>query len=64
MNVMQLKAMLNEFPDDMMVFIPSTISEYDFGLVNSVKSKDIRFYEDGNDEVDPAEVECVLLTED
>ncbi len=64
MNVKQLKEKLNEFPDDMDVFIPSTMSDFDYGIVNSVQSKEIRFYEDGNDEVEPAEAECVILTED
>lgn len=64
MNVKQLKEKLNEFPDDMDVFIPSTISDFDYGMVNSVSSKQISFYDEGDDSIEPVEIECLVLTED
>lgn len=64
MTVKELKERLNNFPDSMDVFIPSTMTDFTYGLVNSAKSNNINFYDEGSDEVEPVDVECVVLTED
>jgi len=64
MNVKELKQKLNNYPDDMDVFIHSTLTEFKYGLVNSVVSKKIRFSEnDTPSEISPI-VNCLVLTED
>lgn len=62
MTVKELKEKLNGLPDTMDVFIPSTLGDYDFGLVNSAMVQPIRFRED--EESEPVYDDCFVLSED
>lgn len=48
MTVKELKTALEQFPDDMHVFLTQTDADHQFGLANSVREKEITF-EPNND---------------
>lgn len=62
MTVKQLKEKLNDFPDNMDVFLAERQTEYAFGLLNSVGSQDVVFDPENGEE--SVELECVVLSED
>lgn len=43
MNVKELKAELNKFPDTMNVFVAERKTEFTYGMVNSIATKEITF---------------------
>lgn len=51
MTVKELKEKLNEFPDDMVVFVSERVTDFSYGLVNSVYIKEINFTEEPGGEV-------------
>jgi len=62
MTVLELKKLLEQYPDDMEVFVDERISEFNYGLLNSVQSKEIDFVEDPEGEP-LAQKEVVILSE-
>lgn len=51
MTVKELKQKLTEYPDNMEVFIAPRVSEFYYGLLNTVRSKEINFTEEPGEEV-------------
>lgn len=51
MTVKKLKEKLSQYPDTMSVFIATRKTEFTYGLLNSVYSKEIAFMESPDDEV-------------
>lgn len=51
MTVKELKNKLNEYPDNMDVFIDERLTEFTYGLANSVKMKKINFVDEPGGEV-------------
>lgn len=51
MTVKELKQRLEVYPDNMEVFIAERKTEFTYGLLNSVQSKEIAFMESPDDEV-------------
>lgn len=51
MTVKELKKQLEKYPDHMMVFIAERKTEFTYGLLNSIDSKEIAFKESPTDEV-------------
>lgn len=64
MNVKQLIIELEKYPDNMQVFIAERKTEFQFGLLNSVKSKMINFKEDPDDSKVLARERSVILDEE
>lgn len=62
MTVKQLKQKLEQYPDDMDVFLAGGKTEFQFGLLNSVRKQEVRFH-DFTEEVEAFE-ECVILDEE
>lgn len=65
MNVKQLINYLSEYPDDMEVMVNSINGEFQYGTVESVLCKNIRFSDD-DDEVDgdfTAYADCIVISE-
>lgn len=52
MNVRQLKEHIEDYPDNMEVFLAPRKTEFYYGLLNSVRSKEIKFTEDPSEEED------------
>jgi hypothetical protein len=50
MTVKELKEKLSQYPDNMDVFVAERKTEFAYGLVNSVRSDEINFIEDPDDE--------------
>lgn len=46
MTVKELKEKLNEYPDHLDVFIDERVSDFTYGLVNSVRGQDVNFVEE------------------
>ena len=63
MTVKELKQKLHEYPDNMEVFICGGKTEFEFGLLNSVRKKNIRFYDSDDSEVEAFD-DCVVLDEE
>lgn len=63
MTVSQLKKELEKYPDNMDVFLDERLTEFKFGLLNSVKKKKINFKEEPDGEV-LATDNCVILSEE
>ena len=63
MTVKELKQKLEKYPDNMEVFIDERLTEFKYGLLNSVRSKKIDFVEEPEGEV-LANEEVVILCED
>jgi len=51
MTVKELKQKLNEFPDNMDVFVSERVTDFAYGLVNSAYIKEINFMEEPGGEV-------------
>jgi hypothetical protein len=51
MTVKALKKELEKYPDNMDVFIAERKTEFTYGLLNTVQSKEIAFMESPDDEV-------------
>lgn len=51
MTVKELKEKLSQYPDHMEVFMAERITDFTYGLVNSVGVKEINFMEDPDGEV-------------
>jgi hypothetical protein len=64
MTVKQLKEALAKFPDDMEVFMAERKTEFAYGLLNSVKSREINFKEEPYDEEVLARDTVVILDEE
>ena len=62
MNVGQLKKELEKYPDEMDVFIDERVTEFNYGLLNSVRDQMVAFAEEPDDEP-MAEANCVILSE-
>lgn len=61
----QLKEILNKYPDNMDVFLDARVTEFAFGLLNSVRSKDIYMVEQPDDDTENApRVRCLILSEE
>jgi len=63
MKVKELKILLKQYSDDMDVFIGERVTEFSYGLLNSVSSKNITFSEDV-DNGPMAEERVVVLSEE
>lgn len=63
MTVKQLKEKLNEYPDEMDVFMAERKTEFAYGLLNSVKQKKIGFSEEEDGEIEVME-NVVILDEE
>lgn len=63
MTVKELIKELSLFPDNMEIFIANTQSEFQFGLLNSVYSEEIRFSEDSADSKELAREIIIILEE-
>lgn len=63
MNVKQLKEKLSEYPDHMDVFMDERLTDFRFGLLNSVTSREIPFSEDP-DGPELSRDTVVILSED
>ena len=63
MKVKELKILLKRYSDDMDVFIGERVTEFSYGLLNSVSSKNITFSEDIDNEP-MAEERVVVLSEE
>ena len=50
MTVKQLKEKLNELPEDAQVFVGQRVTEFGYGLVNSIYTKEIPLLEDEDGE--------------
>lgn len=65
MTVKELKKALEQFPDDMQVFIAERKTEYAYGLANSVREQEVIF--DPNDDFEngeePARENVVVIDE-
>ncbi len=64
MTVKELKEELQQYPDNMEVFVAERKTEFTYGLVNSVTCKKINFKEDPYDDEIMATVTCVILDEE
>jgi hypothetical protein len=63
MTVAELKIELSKYPDNMEVFVSERMTEFAYGLVNSVSSKRINFMEEPDGEV-LAQDRVVIISED
>lgn len=64
MTVKELKAILNDLPDSMQVFVAERKSEFKYGLVNSVYVKEIDFMENPDDDEVLAREKVVCIDEE
>ena len=64
MTVNQLKEQLAAYPDDMEVFLCAGKTEFEYGLLNSVRKENIRFHQIPEDEDVEAFEDCVVLDEE
>jgi len=66
MNVGELKKELEKYPDNMDVFLDERLTDFRFGLLNTVSTREISFIENPDDEItdETPVVECLVLTED
>jgi hypothetical protein len=64
MTVKELKEKLSQYPDNMDVFVAERKTEFAYGLVNSVRSDEINFIEDPDDEEALARDTVVILDEE
>lgn len=62
MTVAELKKELEKYPDSMNVFVAPRVTEFTYGLVNSIESKEIDFYEDEYEGL-PAKETVVIIDE-
>lgn len=51
MTVKQLKEKLNEFPDHMDVYVAERVTDFRYGLVNSISVREINFCDESEGEV-------------
>lgn len=51
MNVKQLKEVIKDLPDHLDVFLAERKTEFEFGLVNTAKVREINFMDELNGEV-------------
>ena len=63
MTNVELRKKLEKFPDNMMVFLGERMSEFTYGLLNTVAEKEINFKEDPDGKTLATET-CIILTED
>lgn len=63
MTVKELKLKLNEFPEDMDVFIDERVTEFTYGLANSARIKEINFAEEPGGEVESRD-KVVIISEE
>ena len=49
MNIKELKEMIKDIPDNTEIFVGKRMTEFDYGLINSAKIKEINFMEDFGD---------------
>jgi hypothetical protein len=64
MTVKELKEKLNQYPDNMSVFLAERKTEFSYGLLNSVRSKQIDFKEDPDDKKAMATDTVIVLDEE
>lgn len=60
MHVGELKQLIKDLPDSMEVFIDERVTEFTYGLLNTVTVKQINFKEDPDGETLSQEVVVVL----
>lgn len=63
MNIKELKEKIKDLPDNMEVFIDERLTEFRYGLVNTVEVKGIDFMEEPDGEV-LARHRSLVLSED
>ena len=63
MIIKELKEIIKELPDTMDVFLDERLTEFQYGLVNSAKVREIDFMEDPNGDV-MASDKVLVLSED
>lgn len=63
MTVKQLRIELEKYPDEMDVFMDERLTEFNYGLVNSVTCKEIDFYEQPDDSEPLASDKALILSE-
>lgn len=64
MNVRQLKERLEQYPDHLEVFVGERVTEFTYGMVNSVYSKEIDF-RDGDPQAEIlASYEVLIIDEE
>lgn len=59
MTIRQLKEELSKYPDSMDVFLDERYTEFSYGLLNSVHSKEINFSED--EDAEPMATDIVVI---
>jgi hypothetical protein len=67
MTVKELKEKLQQYPDDMDVFVSERKTDFAYGLVNSVRSEEITFAENpdfGEDDEVQAKETVVIIDEE
>jgi hypothetical protein len=64
MTVKELKTELEKYPDNMEVFMAERKTDFGYGLLNSVTSKEIGFVEDEGDTEPIAKDTVVILDEE
>lgn len=64
MNVKELKEILENYPDNMAVFMDERKTEFRYGLLNSVRVETINMKEDPDDEKVLATETVVILDEE
>ncbi len=60
MTVKELREKLNDFPDNMDVFVAERKTEFAYGLVNSVYNKNINFVEELGGEVLSSDIVVII----
>lgn len=60
MTVKDLKKELDKYPDSMFVFMAERKTEFTYGLLNSVTSKEIAFSESPGDEILATDIVVIL----
>lgn len=63
MTVKQAIKELSKFPSEMEIFMAARESDFGFGLLNSIYTKEIGFYEDSYDSKELAKETVIILDE-
>lgn len=64
MTVKELKLELEKYPDNMDIFIDERVTEFTYGLLNSVNKKKIDFFDDISDSTPLSCDICIVLSEE
>jgi len=60
MTIAQLKEAIKDFPDNMDVFVCERKTDFSYGLVNSVYTKEINFSEEPGGEIEARDIVVVI----